>query len=600
MNRYFTPMRFAMLLWLAVAALSIVLNFGAIMAQRTVDPDDALRLVQVRDLLNGQGWWDVSQHRINPTGGGGLMHWSRIVDAPLALGIMVLTPLLGQPLAESLVMALWPLILLIPLFWLIVRTMATLGEQRMAMVAAVLLAANQLILYQFRPLRIDHHGWQILLAGALLWLTLSPSRRRCGFWAGVAGAAYIAISLEALPALALFAAIMAAEWMATGDKAARERLIAYLVTLAATAALVQWMTRGSEGLFATWCDALSLPYMAAMGAAAAAVLIGAPLVDRIHPTRFTRAMLLGGAGLLSAAALATIESTCARGPFGALDPVVVEHWYVFVREGRPPWAILDMVTGFALAPTLIGLVATSYACRQSTGSARRPWLILLAALSGAALLSLFVLRTASVAHLFAIPGTAFAMTRMWRWARAIPQAATRILGSLSPLALFPPTVGAAAGLVISALGGANAQSNADEAPGIMCVNAPAVAGLDALPPELIFAPLDVGPHLLQRTRHSVMATGHHRNNAVMAQVISAFIASPDQAHAIIGRSHSRLLVTCPAAPEYQRFRRAAGDSLADQLASGRPPEWLEPIAMPAGSGIKVWRIRDDRAPAPTP
>ncbi len=47
------------------------------------DNDDAMRLVEVRDLLNGQGWFDLMQYRLGPAPGT-LMHWSRFVDLPIA------------------------------------------------------------------------------------------------------------------------------------------------------------------------------------------------------------------------------------------------------------------------------------------------------------------------------------------------------------------------------------------------------------------------------------------------------------------------------------------------------------------------------------
>ena len=46
------------------------------------DPDDAMRMVQVRDLMAGQGWFDLTAHRINPPQGL-FLHWSRVVDVPL-------------------------------------------------------------------------------------------------------------------------------------------------------------------------------------------------------------------------------------------------------------------------------------------------------------------------------------------------------------------------------------------------------------------------------------------------------------------------------------------------------------------------------------
>src|SRR5690606_39616972 len=48
------------------------------------DNDDVMRLVQVRDLLAGQGWFDLTQYRLG-LDGGTLMHWSRLVDLPIAL-----------------------------------------------------------------------------------------------------------------------------------------------------------------------------------------------------------------------------------------------------------------------------------------------------------------------------------------------------------------------------------------------------------------------------------------------------------------------------------------------------------------------------------
>lgn len=47
-----------------------------------IDPDDTMRLVEVRDFLAGQGWFSTSPNV--PGHGGTLMHWSRLVDWPIA------------------------------------------------------------------------------------------------------------------------------------------------------------------------------------------------------------------------------------------------------------------------------------------------------------------------------------------------------------------------------------------------------------------------------------------------------------------------------------------------------------------------------------
>src|ERR1700687_3187469 len=48
----------------------------------SMSTDDAMRLVEVRDLIAGQGWFDLTQHRLDPPGVS--IHWSRGIDAPLA------------------------------------------------------------------------------------------------------------------------------------------------------------------------------------------------------------------------------------------------------------------------------------------------------------------------------------------------------------------------------------------------------------------------------------------------------------------------------------------------------------------------------------
>ena len=83
-----------------LALLVLLVSAQRIVDWRFTDPDDILRLVQVRDLLAGQGWFDLDQHRIDPLRSVP-MHWSRLVDLPLAIVIGALTPLLGQAGAEA-------------------------------------------------------------------------------------------------------------------------------------------------------------------------------------------------------------------------------------------------------------------------------------------------------------------------------------------------------------------------------------------------------------------------------------------------------------------------------------------------------------------
>ena len=62
-------------IWLLLTFALIITGWSRIRSGVGWDPDDQLRLVQLRDFLNGQGWFDNRQYRLNPPEGAP-MHWS--------------------------------------------------------------------------------------------------------------------------------------------------------------------------------------------------------------------------------------------------------------------------------------------------------------------------------------------------------------------------------------------------------------------------------------------------------------------------------------------------------------------------------------------
>jgi hypothetical protein len=114
--------------------------------------------------------------------------------------------------------------------------------------------------------------------------------------------------------------------------------------------------------------------------------------------------------------------------------------------------------------------------------------------------------------------------------------------------------------------------------------------LRRLPLATILAPLDIGPKLLYATEHRVVATSHHRAAAAMHDVIAAFLASPDQARALARKHGASYVAMCPGLFEARNYAAAAPAGLAAQLAAGRAPAWLRPLALPGESGLKVWKV----------
>src|ERR1043165_7742792 len=84
----------------AALAVTLVASAGLILQHSHLtktlgDPDDAMRLVLVRDLMSGRGWYDQLVTRLQPPLGT-YMHWSRLLDGLLA-GLIWLFRLLAAP-----------------------------------------------------------------------------------------------------------------------------------------------------------------------------------------------------------------------------------------------------------------------------------------------------------------------------------------------------------------------------------------------------------------------------------------------------------------------------------------------------------------------
>src|SRR5688500_20149701 len=71
-----------LLFWLTASALLLYARWAQINALALGDTDDNMRMMQVRGLLAGQGWYDLRQHTLNPPWGADI-HWSRLVALPI-------------------------------------------------------------------------------------------------------------------------------------------------------------------------------------------------------------------------------------------------------------------------------------------------------------------------------------------------------------------------------------------------------------------------------------------------------------------------------------------------------------------------------------
>ena len=186
-----------LLFWLGAAAWFLYQRWLPIQWFGLGDTDDNLRMMQVRGLLSGQDWFDLRQYRLDPPDGANI-HWSRIVDLPIAGIKLALLPFMSGAMAEKVAVAVAPLLPMLVTMAAVAAAVRRLLPIYVVPLALALLLCAHSVRGMWMPLRIDHHGWQLaMLSLAVLALT---DRRpaRGGVLLGIATAVSLSIGLEML------------------------------------------------------------------------------------------------------------------------------------------------------------------------------------------------------------------------------------------------------------------------------------------------------------------------------------------------------------------------------------------------------------------
>lgn len=561
-------------LWATLSAAFIYIHWNGITGMNLPDADDYLRLQQVRDWLAGQSWFDVTQHRINPPTGG-IMHWSRVVDLPLAAGILLLTPFFGQPTAEMITAVAVPLIVMLTAMLLVAAIASRLIGKTWAPVAAASIPFSAITYPQMLPLRVDHHGWQVVLALVMLFALMDETRkRRAALIAGVAAAFWLNISIESLPVITCVALLLGARWLF--DARELPRLQSYLWALTLSSFALETATMPAAWTLAE-CDRVSQPYLFTFGAASLAA--AAASWPRLGSDWRWRLGFAGIAGAGAGAVFAISGPACLGGPFAALDPLTTSMWLDRVGESMPLFkrgiGATIAIGGFAL----LGILGAAIAVRSTQGEMRMRWITVLTLAVASSALMLVMSRSGAVAHAYAAAGAAFLGLMLLQHARAMGSVPIRALGTVLGIAAMTPV------LLLPAL-------KLDLKPGaVRRVCTTAYQSLNTLAPGLVYAPLDIGPRMIAHTPHSVIATGHHRNHLAMHEVIATFTGSAEQARETILGREADYVVVCADAHELRNYARYAPDGFAAQLIERRLPHWLTPLNItPADSELLVFAV----------
>jgi hypothetical protein len=389
--------RWFLLFW-AVAALGMILyKWSAIHWFSLGDTDDNMRMSQVRALLGGQGWYDLRQHKLDPPTGASI-HWSRLVDLPIAGVILAMKPFFGGAVAERAAVAVAPLLAFGGALYALLLAARRLIAPAAYPLAAAILICGMNALMMWMPLRIDHHGWQLATLMLAVAGSADPKARRGGVTTGLATAASLTIGLELLPYLAVAGGMVALRWVL--DRGEAERLLAYGVALAGGCA-------AGFLLFASYdnrqfvCDVLSPVYLSMMlGAGALLVLLAmAPIENR--GLRLLAAV--AAAGLL-AAGFALAWPHCLGRPEN-ISPELERLWFDNVREAKPLYQHSFRISLPTVTLPLIGMLGSLFmAWSERRGERAMAWATVALLSTFSTTLLLWQTRAGPAAQLLAVLG----------------------------------------------------------------------------------------------------------------------------------------------------------------------------------------------------
>jgi hypothetical protein len=541
-----------------------------------------MRLVQMRDWLAGQGWYDTNFTRVQAPAGYE-SHWSRLVDVGLAGTLWVFGLFFDGALAERLMRTVWPMLWLLPAMAGTAAIAWRIAGREAALLALLLALVGLPAFNQFRPGRIDHHNVQIALSVLVVAATVWSDRMRwAAYVAGALTGLALAIGLECLPYLLVCAAAFALRYIVDRDGA--QAAGGYGLTLASSS-VVAFLLIVAPGHWGRGvCDAIAVNWLALVLTGGLGLWLGGSIFSGRMRVRlgWSAATAIAAVGLF-----VWIEPRCLKGPYAMMDPQVWAIWLSHVREMQPlisltaksPIAAIAIATFPAVALFAATVLIRDRDLRRDFG-----YLAATAAFVSAFVTTLAAVKAFSYATWLGMPLVAAFALHLFAALKlhsVVPRFAVGLM--LTPAAL---SIGA---ISIANAAGLDDGETFNRLEREACLKTASYAPLASLPKGLIAADTDYGPFLLALTPHSVLAAPYHRLSAGIVAAHEVFAAAPDEARRMLTKLGVTYVLTCGPRPPSDLAGPRLRASLWGRLQAKDVPDWLEPVTGTAP--FELYRLR---------
>lgn len=571
---------------LIVVGLCLKAIFGGTFGSIGTDNDDVLRLMQIRDFLAGQSWFDVTQTRMGLEAGTD-MHWSRLADIPILILYGVFTLFLPQAVAESLAISLWPPLSALIVIWgvLVGVKNRSGGQAQFARTFALILLVFGLVLhYRFAPGSIDHHNLQLGLLAVAVGYALDPEHHiKSGFVSGIALALSASIGVEVYGFVAAVCAWFAIMWTLKGE-AVRDFISGFGISFGVVLVFVFFLTVPPSRYGLVACDSLSLITLAA-GATGG---IGLGLMARwaFAKTIYNRLMSLGVLGVACGVILIVLGPQCLANPLKDLPPEVKKLWLGQVVEARPlfsdpaEWFYLPL---FAIGTSCVALLVLLGALKNNMGDMGSWLLIVLLAIG--VLLTFYQIRFYVFGSLLAIICLAPWIANLFAQSRRSEDPS---IGYILALAASIPLIWGFPAIFLKADDPVETETPGDSS---ACYSDQVMLAMSDLAPGLFVATSNGTPSILMHTDHRVLSGNYHRNVEGISANIRIFTETPQISKEELSRVGADYLHVCRTTKESQVFAEHSPDGLMAALLEGNTPAYLVPVEGEIEAGaVTLYRV----------
>lgn len=544
-----------------------------------IDTDGYMRHLRIDDLRHTWNWYDIVVDRSNYPFGE-VQHWTRLLDIYVLALSFLLAPFLG---ANSLY---WASVINAPLLLIGVglATYWAYGSKLSGGTRRLLLPltlAFPLVVGYGAAGRVDHHAALLLMfvlaIGSIIRTLGTPSWRSpttlamslvLGIW----------LSTEYLVPLGLVALTLAAASFFPG----RGHLVSIAARVFLLTSLGLWVVvlieRGSGWRVVEYDRVSAVHPLLALAIAAIFLIYGFVRLDNW----VVNAIRLGAIGFGVAVPFSIGFPGLIGGPFVAVDSVVKEIWLYRVNELKPIWdgrswdAIL-----LVIGPVIVGIIAGTW---QIIRSPRRPWVVVTTAwLVLYGVLAAAQVRWALFAHLLSLP---LILGAIRGWYHRFD--GRRLTVILRPFVIVLLIFG------MSLIGRGLAPGGEQQSVAVRCELRDVMPALTDLPHTTVLAEQDVGPEILYRTNHRVIATPYHRNEEGILYprfVMSLPSSSTATLRRMLAERDVGLILVCPGRLDIMQPEDPSG-TFYEALVNGSAPAFVRPLELPGETDYLLFAVED--------